>query len=407
MDIPIIAEGTEIARLRSLEQLAILDTPPEARFDQITRMARHLFGVPMSAVSLLDRDRQWIKSTQGLDLQNIPRSQTVCQATIARAYHHPEDPMVILEDARRDTAFADLPGVAADGGVRFYAGYPLYGPGGHPVGTFCIYDTEPRRLDSTQLAAFVELAEWAQRELEHSDELERAATIQRELLPRQEIDLPGYELESSCVQAFAVGGDFYDYYRVGSSALFSLADVMGKGLRAAILTASVRSALRGVTHALAWYGEDRPDLGRTVAAVAGQLAEDFDRTGTFVTLFHAALDVDSGALDYVDGGHGLAMIVRRDGTVEPLSSSGLPLGVIDNDSWAAQRTALNPGDMRVICSDGLLDHLDDADCEWESVPAFAAAHPSPKQLLAAVHDLADVSPPLDDITVVALRRRDC
>ncbi|WP_016884756.1 MULTISPECIES: PP2C family protein-serine/threonine phosphatase [unclassified Rhodococcus (in: high G+C Gram-positive bacteria)] len=407
MDIPIIAADTEIARLRSLEQLAILDTAPEARFDQITRMARHLFGVPMSAVSLLDRDRQWIKSTQGLDMQNIPRSQTVCETTIARAYHHPEDPMVILEDARRDTVFADLPGVAADGGVRFYAGYPLYGPGGHPVGTFCIYDTEPRRLDSAQLAAFVELAEWAQRELEHSDELERAARIQRELLPRQEIDLPGYDLESSCVQAFAVGGDFYDYYRIGPYSMFSLADVMGKGLGAAILTASVRSALRGVTHALAGYGDDRPDLGRTLAAVAAQLADDFDRTGTFVTLFHAALDVESGALDYVDGGHGLAMIVRRDGTVEPLRSSGLPLGVIENHSWTAQHTTLHPGDMLMICSDGLLDHLDDADCEWKSVPAFAAAHPSPKQLLAAVHTLAAATAPLDDITVVALRRRDC
>ena len=407
MDIPTIAEGTETARLRSLEQLAILDTTPEARFDQITRMARHLFGVPMSAVSLLDRDRQWVKSTQGLDMQNIPRSQTVCQTTIARAYHHPEDPMLILEDARRETAFADLPGVAADGGVRFYAGYPLYGPGGHPVGTFCIYDTEPRTLDSTQLAAFVELAEWAQRELEHSDELGRAARIQRELLPRHEIDLPGYEVESSCVQAFAVGGDFYDYYRVGADAMFSLADVMGKGLGAAILTASVRSALRGVTHALAAYGEDRPDLGRTVAAVAAQLAEDFDRTGTFVTLFHARIDVDSGALHYVDGGHGLAMIVRRDGTVEQLRSSGLPLGVVDNDSWAVQYSTLHPGDMLVICSDGLLDHLDAIAGEWESVPAFAAAHPSPTRLLAAVHDLAAVAPPLDDITVVALRRHDC
>ncbi|MFC9555708.1 PP2C family protein-serine/threonine phosphatase [Rhodococcus sp. NPDC056960] len=407
MDIPIISEDTERARLRSLEQLAILDTPPEARFDQITRMARRLLGVPMSAVSLLDRDRQWVKSTQGLDMQNIPRSQTVCQTTIARAYHHPEDPMVILEDARRDTAFADLPGVAADGGVRFYAGYPLYGPGGHPVGTFCIYDTEPRTLDSTQLASFVELAEWAQRELEHSDELERAARIQRELLPRHEIDLPGYEVESSCVQAFAVGGDFYDYYRVGPGAMFSLADVMGKGLGAAILTASVRSALRGVTHALSAYGEDRPELGRAVAAVAAQLAEDFDRTGTFVTLFHARIDVDSGALDYVDGGHGLAMIVRRDGTVEQLRSSGLPLGVIDNDSWEAQHSTLHPGDMLMICSDGLLDHLGDIDGEWESVPAFAAAHPSPTRLLAAVHDLAAVTPPLDDITVVALRRHDC
>ena len=73
---------------------------------------------------------------------DVARNQSVCRATIARAYGEPEDPALIFEDLAA-SEFAELPAVAAEGGVRFYAGFPLYGPGGHPVGTFCVYDTEP------------------------------------------------------------------------------------------------------------------------------------------------------------------------------------------------------------------------------------------------------------------------
>lgn len=221
-------------RLRSLKQLELIDTPREERFERLTRMARHVFGVPMSSVSLIDQDRQWFKSIQGLPLSEVPRERTVCQTTIARSYDHAEDPALVLEDAAADPDFAWIPGIGGDGGIRFYAGYPLYGPGGHPVGTFCLYDTVPRTLDADQVAAFSELAAMVQRELQWADDLERAAAIQRQLLPRPLSGIDGVDVAAVCIPAFVVGGDFYDHYPIRGGLVVTVADVMqgdGRGHR--------------------------------------------------------------------------------------------------------------------------------------------------------------------------------
>lgn len=238
----------EAGRLRSLGQLHVLNTPPEDRFANVTRMARVALGVPMSAINLMDRDRQWCKQFSG-DSEpdfNVPRDQSVCRATIARAYEKPDDPALIYEDLA-DSEFAELPAIADEGGVRFYAGFPLFGPGGHPVGTFCIYDTQSRRLSKQDRATFGELAAWAQRELENSDDLQRAAEVQHQLLPPANADLPGYTLATLFESAFAVAGDFYDHYSVPGGISITVADVMGKGLGSAIVAANVRSSLRGAS----------------------------------------------------------------------------------------------------------------------------------------------------------------
>jgi PAS domain S-box-containing protein len=167
-----LAPEVEAARLTSLAQLHLLRTR-EGRFAAITRTARVLLGVPMSAINLVDRDRQWCKQFSAdseLDF-DVPRVQSVCRATIARAYRESENPALVIGDLA-ETEFAQLPAVAGEGGVRFYAGFPLFGPGGHAVGTFCVYDTQPRRLDPRELVVFQELAAWAQQEIGRSDYLE-------------------------------------------------------------------------------------------------------------------------------------------------------------------------------------------------------------------------------------------
>lgn len=390
----------EEERMRAVEQLYLLDSPPEDRFAQITRMARTVFEVPMAAVSLLDSERQWFKQTDGLDLEgSVPRAQTVCQATILRGYEHPEDPALILEDTW-DSEFCELPAICAPGGVRFYAGYPLYGPGGHPVGTFCIYDTEPRRLRPAQLESFVELAAWAQRELESSNDLERAATVQRQLLPRAMVDLPGYTVRALCLPAYAVGGDFYDHYPVDAGMVFTVADVMGKGLGAAILTATVRSALRGASRAVDQVG--RSDLADAVNATYQQIADDLSSTDSFVTLFHLKLSADDGTVQYVDAGHGFAAVIRGDGTAEQLNSRNLPMGVLADDSWASRTVRIDPGDSLAVVSDGLLDLLGDDDAR--AALEFLAQHPDPEDLCQQTRALTKATVAMDDITIVAIHR---
>lgn len=394
----------EEARLHSVQQLNVLDSPPEDRFAQITRMAKAVFGVPMSTVSLLDRDRQWFKAVDGIELQNLPREQTVCQVTVARAYDHPEDPALIIPDVSKVEAFAAIPQIAAEGGIRFYAGYPLYGPGGHPVGTFCLYDTQPKELTTDQQAAFRELAAWAQREIANTDDLERAALVQRQLLPPPLGVVPGWSIAAICLPAFAVGGDFYDHYPWTDGLVFTVADVMGKGLGAAILTATVRSAIRAASRALdaAARNATDTDLGQVVGTVADQLADDFAGTETFATAFHARLHTDDGRLEYVDAGHGLSVVRRSTGGVESLNGGGLPIGILRDETWDTARVDLGPGDMLVITSDGLLDLLpagDDA-----ALRALFDDTATPSDVCSMVTELVASRPPIDDVTVLAIRR---
>ncbi|MEO3758880.1 SpoIIE family protein phosphatase [Mycobacterium sp. B14F4] len=395
----------EERRLRSLQQLQILDTPEEERFGRIIRMAQTMFDVPRAYINFIDRDRQWCKQAVGEGLTITgPRETSVCRATIARVYEQPDDPALIVDDLTTIPDFAELPAIAAEGGIRFYAGYPLFGPGGHAVGTFCIYDTKPRTLDTRQRMIFRDLAAWAQRELERSDDLERAAAVQRLLLPPPVDYLAGYSVCAMCAPAYAVGGDFYDHYPVQRGAIFTVADVMGKGLGAALITAGLRSALRGASRAVDRFGKDA-DIAAAVNSAADQMADDLDRTNTFATLFHACLDAESGRIQYVDAGHGIAAVMRRGGAVERLDSMGLPIGVMPDDTWVALETKLDPGDMLVIASDGSLELLDKQAVE-KDVLDFVAAHPKPDDLCSAVTALTTRRPPLDDVTVVAVRRDD-
>lgn len=393
----------EDARVRSLAQLQLLDSPPDDRFGRITRMARIAIGVPMAAVALVDRDRQFFKQVDNLDIGiNLPRTETICQATIARTYEKPDDPALIIEDAAARPEFAMVPGVGQPGGIRFYAGYPLYGPGGHPVGTFCIYDTEPRVLDDQQLETFNELAAWAQRELEQSDDLERAADVQRHLLPLAIGDLPGYSVCAMCLPAYAVGGDFYDHYAIDGGAAFTVADVMGKGLGAAILAASVRSALRGASRAVDEV-ECSTDPADVVNSVADLLADDLGRTDTFVTLFHAHLDTTNATVRYVDAGHGFAVVVRANGRVDGLDSVGLPLGVLPGDRWKAGEVALGEGDSLIIASDGVLDLIGDGS-DVRPALQYVARHAEPADLCGRAREMVAEKAPLDDVTLVVVRR---
>ncbi len=397
-----IPDTLEAERVRDVDRLGLLDTPPEDRFDQVTRMARRVLGVPAASLSLMNRDHQWMKAVQGLDMSLIPREKTVCRTTIARAYRHPDSPALVIPDAAADPEFAEIPGIGGDGGIRFYAGYPLYGPSGHPVGTFCLYDVVPRHLDPEEFQTFIELAEWAQRELERSDDIDRAAEIQRQLLPRPLRGLRGYDVAATCLPAFTVGGDFYDHYRSGDLLAVTVADVMGKGLGAAIVASAVRASIRGSARFLLENGGE-PDAGAVARMAADHLEQDFEHTETFVTAFFASVDLPSGRIGYVDAGHGLAMIRRADGTIDSLDRGGIPFGILPGIERETAHAQLLPGDMLVVCSDGLLDLLDEIS-DRTAVEDFVAAHPDPADLVEASRGLAVGLPPLDDVTVVAVRR---
>ncbi len=149
----------EKTRLETLRSLKLLDTSPEERFDRLTRLAKRMFGVPISLVSLVDANRQWFKSRQGLDADETPRDISFCGHAILG------DDIFMVPDASKDERFADNPLVTENPNIRFYAGCPLRVMNGSKVGTLCIIDEEPRHLDEEDLALLRDLAEMAEQEL--------------------------------------------------------------------------------------------------------------------------------------------------------------------------------------------------------------------------------------------------
>jgi PAS domain S-box-containing protein len=163
-DIP----ANESDRLRALCALDVLDTPAEARFDRITRIVQRHFGVQIALVSLVDAGRQWFKSRQGLDATETARDISFCGHTILS-----EDVMYV-PDAAEDPRFADNPLVTGGPKVRFYAGAPLHAPGGERIGTLCIIDPRPRKMDSDDIAMLRDLTDCVEVELERTRLLEHA-----------------------------------------------------------------------------------------------------------------------------------------------------------------------------------------------------------------------------------------
>ncbi|MGN6579705.1 MAG: diguanylate cyclase domain-containing protein [Bordetella sp.] len=144
--------ANEEARLSTLIDLGILDTPPEDELDRITRLARKLFHVKTALVSLIDEKRQWFKSAIGLDAKETPRDISFCgHAILGNA-------TFVVNDALKDDRFFDNPLVTGEPNIRFYAGHPLQSIEGYNLGTLCILDSQPREFSREDVDSLVDLA---------------------------------------------------------------------------------------------------------------------------------------------------------------------------------------------------------------------------------------------------------
>ncbi|MDH3533783.1 MAG: sensor domain-containing diguanylate cyclase [Gammaproteobacteria bacterium] len=149
----------ETTRLMSLHSLRILDTHPEERFDRITRMAQRMFGVEICLISLVDSQRQWFKSKQGLDACETPRNISFCGHAIL------SEEVMVITDAATDSRFADNPLVTDGPNIRFYAGCPIRGPDRHRIGTLCLIDPAPRDFSADDQLMLQDLAQLVEDEL--------------------------------------------------------------------------------------------------------------------------------------------------------------------------------------------------------------------------------------------------
>ncbi|MEX5294443.1 SpoIIE family protein phosphatase [Kocuria sp. CPCC 205268] len=387
-----LADATDSRhRVRALHALNVLDTPREQRYDRIVQLAQRMFDVPMVAVNLIDADRQWTKAEAGLDgLENTSTTDSMCRHTVQRPG------ALVVTDTTADDRFRDNVFVRRDPHVRFYAGHPLEAPGGERIGSLCMHDTKPRSLSADERTLLQEMAGWVERELALQNELDRAAQVQQVLMPRTAPRVDGYELAGRCVPTQAIGGDFFAWHLLDDARLqLHVADVMGKGIPAALIAASVRAMLVGA----AQFNDQNRAFARVAQASQDLLAD----TGAFVTAFSARLDPATGRVEYVDAGHGLAFVFTAEG-YRPLERSGPPLGVFPDDTWQLRSTVLEPGETLVVISDGFLDFFPTLEETLEQAVGASIPELPVAEVVDRAVAFAQAQGHPDDVTVVALRR---
>ena len=165
--------ANEAPRLQALRVRAMLDTPAEERFDRLTRLAQHLFGVQIALVSLIDADRQWFKSRQGLDVCETARDISFCGHAILAS------DLFVVPDATLDARFADNPLVLGAPHIRFYAGAPLSSSDGYRLGTLCIIDSTPRTLSDKEHLMLRDMADLVETEINLLDEHRQSQSLRK------------------------------------------------------------------------------------------------------------------------------------------------------------------------------------------------------------------------------------
>ncbi|WIE65453.1 SpoIIE family protein phosphatase [Curtobacterium sp. MCLR17_036] len=387
------ASPEAVRRAALLAALDVVEGGPEERFERITRIAREAFGVSGSFLNLAGTSTMTIKSQQS-DTHfgpTIPLLDTFCGRTLG------VDGPVLVPDARDDARYSDMPMVVGDPNVRFYAGVPLRIGDDHvKVGTLCLIDPEPRTLDADEVSLLQELGTWAERELAAGADEDRLRSVLTGFEP-DALDVPGYRLAGMSVPHGVVSGDFHDWHRSGDDSVhLTVSDVMGKGMSAGLLAATIRGGLLA-------RGDMAPDVA--VAELEAQVAPELSRAESFATMFHGRLTPSTGRLDFTDAGHGLVLQLRDDGAERVLRSSDLPIGLHPvGIERASGSLVLRPGDVLVIVSDGALELWDSTLASLSELGALYRQSPDIPAFLQRVRERAVEHDPGDDLTVVVVAR---
>jgi signal transduction histidine kinase len=176
----------ETQRIEELLRYEVLDTEDEQALDELTQLASAICGTSISLISLVDKDRQWFKSRLGLDATEMPRDSAFCAHAIL------QDQIFEVPDTLKDERFVDNPLVTGGQEIRFYAGAPLVSANGMPIGTLCVIDTEPKKLDDIQQLALNTLAKQVVSQLElrlHNRQLQRMQKEQQQIFAVMSHDL--------------------------------------------------------------------------------------------------------------------------------------------------------------------------------------------------------------------------
>mgnify|MGYP003288519546 CR=1 FL=1 len=236
-------------------------------------------------------------------------------------------------------------------------------------------------------------------------ELELAAAIQRQILPRELPQIAGLELAGATLPTRQVGGDYFDLFPLSRGRLgFVVADVSGKGIPAALLVSTVHAAIH--------LQIDASDTIVELVSKIDRHLQRFSATHKFLTLFFGLVDPESSFLRYVSAGHNPALLARSSGEVERLNATGVPVGLLPHGSWKEETAPFQEGDLLCVYSDGFteatnsdeeefgLDRLQQSLVDRLSLSARDLSD----DLFREVSRYAEGTPQYDDQTLLIVRR---
>lgn len=397
----------EAERLAELRAMHVLDTPPEQRFDRLVNLARRTFDVPMAFMSLVDSDRQWFKAACGAcDLRQTPRDMSLCGHAIMCS-----EPMIV-PDLALDERFADNPLVVGEMGLRFYAGVPLKGPGGHNIGTLCIADRKPRTMSEEDVNVLREIAGLAQdglnmfstieaqRNYMHtqqqlSRELRDAAEYVRTQLP-EALDEDGVKADYVYISSSQLGGDMLGYHALDEHRVaIYLLDVTGHGVGSSLLSVSVLQGVRQNMNA--------DDPGKLLTSLNNAFPME-QHHSKFITMWYGIYDRRDRSLRYSTAGHPPAILLAP-GSSAPtlLGEPQLMLGVMANVPYMTEQLTIESGSRLYLYSDGAFEITGESDGQMLNIEGLArmlARRPALDEVLHELRAYQGLDQFTDDLSLV-------
>ncbi len=324
--------------------------------------------------------------------------------------------MLYIPDLERDSRVLFPEGAKAEGLVSALCTPLVYR--GVALGVLRTYKNEPHRYDrfehaliyaiAAQAAAAIVNARLYQQAVTAANmrrQINLAAEVQRQMFPAGEPQLPGFDIAAIYVPCFELGGDFYDFIdQPGGGVGVAIGDVVGKGIRASLLMASTRSALRA-------HAANVHEIPAILASMNRGLCEE-SAPCDFVTMFYGVIDPDKMSLTYANAGHTPPLLYRKQ-EYSRLTAGGGVLGVAADWQWQEGTVALRPGDTVLIFTDGLVEAMDfheeafGIDRINQAVLAGLAdgrnAHDILQHVLWEMRRFAGLQTRLDDLTMVAIK----
>jgi len=329
--------------------------------DKLAETAVKIIGVKACSIRLLDEQAGELemRSTFGLSEQYRSKGVVSKNDPVIKAAF--DGQAVVLDDMRLDGRVKYKDATIKEGLVSQLTVSMQFRD--KPIGVLRLYSPRPKRFDqddialaravASQCAVAITNARLYNEAIEaarFAGQMRLAGTIQRRMIPQKPPQIPGLDIAAMYIPCFEVGGDFYDFLQIAQNHVaVVIADVIGKGIPAALMT----SCLRGTIRAYVDAEEGRNNLERIIHKLNEMACRECS-DGDFISLFYAAVDTQAASITYCNCGHEPAVLIR-DGQIRQLQRGGLVLGVDSDAEYGIETMQLDAGDCLLFYTDGLVD----------------------------------------------------